>query len=84
MTDGDLVIGRLEDDRTVCGVSSADQIQRPIACMFLVDDTFNRDVTTELHSCLNQIKGLSPWLRERMMLRAFPLLEGPDKARAAL
>ena len=29
-------------------------------------------------------KGLSPWLRERMMLRAFPLLEGPDKARAAL
>ena len=31
-----------------------------------------------------QWKGLSPWLRERMMLRAFPLLEGPDKARAAL
>ena len=30
------------------------------------------------------VKGLSPWLRERMMLRAFPLLEGPDKARAAL
>ena len=29
-------------------------------------------------------KGLSPWLRDRMMLRAFPLLEGPDKARAAL
>ena len=29
-------------------------------------------------------KGLSPRLRERMMLRAFPLLEGPDKARAAL
>ena len=29
-------------------------------------------------------EGLSPWLRERMMLRAFPLLEGPDKARAAL
>ena len=23
---------------------------------------------------------LIPWLRERMMLRAFPLLEGPDKA----
>ena len=33
---------------------------------------------------LNNAKGLSPWLRERMMLRAFPLLEGPDKARAAL
>lgn len=32
----------------------------------------------------NRVKGLSPWLRERMMLRAFPLLEGPDKARAAL
>ena len=32
----------------------------------------------------NQEEGLSPWLRERMMLRAFPLLEGPDKARAAL
>ena len=32
----------------------------------------------------NAGKGLSPWLRERMMLRAFPLLEGPDKARAAL
>ena len=29
------------------------------------------------------LKGLSPWLWERMMLRAFPLLEGPDKARAA-
>ena len=35
-------------------------------------------------SCRYRIKGLSPWLRERMMLRAFPLLEGPDKARAAL
>ena len=33
---------------------------------------------------LIQVEGLSPWLRERMMLRAFPLLEGPDKARAAL
>ena len=32
----------------------------------------------------NGFKGLSPWLRERMMLRAFPLLEGPGKARAAL
>ena len=28
-------------------------------------------------------KGLSPWLRERMMLCTFPLREGPDKARAA-
>ena len=35
-------------------------------------------------SCRYPAKGLSPWLRERMMLRAFPLLEGPEKARAAL
>ena len=46
-----------------------------------VDET---TVGRELRALGFRKKGLSPWLRERMMLRAFPLLEGPDKARDAL